>query len=113
MRILLVEDEEKVSRFVARGLVAERFAVDTARNGKAGLELAETYQYDLIILDLMLPELSGSDVLRRLRRSNSQVPVLIFNSYGAIGRWFRGTEETSGSICITNPTVPARPVAGF
>ncbi len=80
MRILLVEDEDKVTRFVTRGLVAERFAVDSARNGKAGLELAETYQYDLIILDLMLPELSGGDVLRRLRRSNSQVPVLILTA---------------------------------
>ena len=80
MRILLVEDEDKVSRFVARGLVAERFAVDTARNGKAGLELAQTYQYDLIILDLMLPELSGGDVLRRLRRQNSHIPVLILTA---------------------------------
>lgn len=80
MRILLVEDEEKVSRFVARGLVAERFAVDTARNGKAGLELAQTYQYDLIILDLMLPELSGGEVLRRLRRANSEVPILVLTA---------------------------------
>ena len=84
MRILLVEDEEKVARFVARGLVAERFAVDTARNGKAGLDLAQTYQYDLIILDLMLPELSGSDVLRRLRRSNAQVPVLILTARDSV-----------------------------
>ena len=85
MRILLVEDEDKISRFVARGLVAERFAVDTARNGKAGLELAQTYQYDLIILDLMLPELSGGDVLRRLRRQNSQVPVLILTARDSLG----------------------------
>src|SRR6266516_2508914 len=85
MRILLVEDEDKVTRFVTRGLVAERFAVDSARNGKAGLELAETYQYDLIILDLMLPELSGGDVLRRLRRSNSQVPVLILAARDSLG----------------------------
>src|ERR1041385_3957212 len=84
MRILLVEDEEKVARFVARGLVAERFAVDTARNGKAGLDLAQTYQYDLIILDLMLPEVSGSDVLRRLRRSNAQVPVLILTARDSV-----------------------------
>ncbi len=84
MRILLVEDEDKVSRFVARGLVAERFAVDTARNGRAGLELAQTYQYDLIILDLMLPELSGSDLLRRLRRSNAQVPILILTARDSV-----------------------------
>jgi DNA-binding response OmpR family regulator len=79
MRILVVEDEEKVTRFVSRGLTAERFAVDVARDGKSGLELAQTYQYDLLILDLMLPGLSGGEVLRRIRKTNSQVPVLILN----------------------------------
>jgi len=80
MRILLIEDEEKVSRFVVRGLTAERFAVDVARDGKSGWELAQTYQYDLIILDLMLPQLSGGEVLRKVRRSNSQVPVLVLTA---------------------------------
>ena len=59
MRILIVEDETKVSSFVARGLTAERFAVDVAADGEAGLELATTYAYDLIILDLMLPRKDG------------------------------------------------------
>jgi len=85
MRILVVEDEEKVSRFVMRGLTAERFAVDTARDGKSGLELAQTYQYDLVILDLMLPGLHGGEVLRRIRKSNSQVPVLILTARDALG----------------------------
>jgi heavy metal response regulator len=80
MRILVVEDEEKVSRFVARGLTAERFAVDVARDGKSGWELAQTYQYDLIILDLMLPGLAGGEVLHRIRRANSQVPVVILTA---------------------------------
>jgi heavy metal response regulator len=80
MRILVIEDEEKVSRFVVRGLTAERFAVDVARDGKSGWELAQTYQYDLIILDLMLPQLSGGEVLRKVRRSNSQVPVLVLTA---------------------------------
>src|SRR5438034_5155469 len=84
MRILLVEDEEKVSRFVTRGLAAERFAVDTARDGKSGWELAQTYQYDLVILDLMLPGLTGGEVLRRIRKSKSQVPVLILTARDAI-----------------------------
>jgi two-component system copper resistance phosphate regulon response regulator CusR len=60
MRILIVEDETKVSSFVARGLTAERFAVDVAADGEAGLELATTYAYDLIILDLMLPRIMRS-----------------------------------------------------
>src|SRR6059036_1690557 len=85
MRILLVEDEEKVSRFVSRGLTAERFAVDMARDGKSGWELAQTYQYDLIILDLMLPGLTGGEVLNRIRKSKSQVPVLILTARDSIG----------------------------
>ncbi len=84
MRILLVEDEEKVARFVARGLLAERFAVDTAKDGNAGLELATEYQYDLIILDLMLPGLSGTEFLRCLRRDKPNVPVLILTAQDAL-----------------------------
>jgi heavy metal response regulator len=85
MRILVIEDEEKVSRFVVRGLTAERFAVDVARDGKSGWELAQTYQYDLIILDLMLPQLSGGEVLRKVRRANSQVPVLVLTARDSLG----------------------------
>jgi DNA-binding response OmpR family regulator len=77
MRILLVEDEEKVSRFIVRGLQAERFAVDAVFDGDSGLEMASTYTYDLIILDLMLPGMSGTDVLRRIRRANDHVPILV------------------------------------
>jgi DNA-binding response OmpR family regulator len=80
MRILLVEDEEKVSRLVSRGLMAERFAVDVARDGKDGWDLVQTYQYDLVILDLMLPGLTGGEVLHRIRRTNSQVPVLVLTA---------------------------------
>lgn len=80
MRILLVEDEAKVSKFVARGLTEERFAVDVAADGKSGLDLATTYHYDLVILDLMLPVLDGSQVLRRIRKENTEVPVLILTA---------------------------------
>ena len=80
MRILLVEDEKKVAEFVARGLRAERFAVDVSRDGDDGLEMALAFNYDLIILDLMLPGLSGTEVLKRLRRQKPQVPVLILTA---------------------------------
>ena len=63
MRVLLIEDERKVAEFVARGLRAERFAVDVSNDGGHGWEMASTYNYDLIILDLMLPGLSGTEVL--------------------------------------------------
>jgi heavy metal response regulator len=84
MRILLVEDEEKVSRFVVRGLTAESFAVDTAADGLAGLELATTYDYDLIVLDLMLPELSGTELLRQIRRADHRVPILMLTARDAV-----------------------------
>jgi two-component system copper resistance phosphate regulon response regulator CusR len=84
MRILLVEDETKVSNFVARGLTAERFAVDVANDGNTGFELATTYHYDLLILDLMLPGMNGTELLRRIRRGNSTVPVLILTARDAV-----------------------------
>ena len=84
MRILIVEDEEKVSRFIVRGLLAERFAVDAAKDGNAGLQLATEYQYDLIILDLMLPGMSGTEILRRVRRNNPNVPVLVLTAQDAL-----------------------------
>ena len=84
MRILLVEDEEKVSRFIVRGLAAEGFAVDAAAEGHTGLDLATTFDYDLIILDLMLPGLSGTEVLRRTRADNHRVPILMLTARDAV-----------------------------
>ena len=84
MRILLVEDETKVSNFVSRGLAAERFAVDVASDGQSGFELATTYDYDLLILDLMLPVMDGRELLRRVRKGNSNVPVLILTARDAV-----------------------------
>jgi DNA-binding response OmpR family regulator len=84
MRLLLVEDEEKVVNFVQRGLAAERFAVDVARDGVAGLELAQSYDYDLVILDLLLPRLDGTVVLRKIRRTNSQIPILVLTARDAV-----------------------------
>ena len=84
MRILLVEDESKVARFIARGLSADCFAVDTAADGNSGLELAAAYQYDLIILDLMLPGMSGTEILRHLRQKDTNVPVLVLSARDAV-----------------------------
>ena len=84
MRLLLVEDEEKLAQLVKRALVAERFSVDVANDGRNGLELASTFDYDLIILDLLLPQMDGSELLRRIRRRNSQTPVLILTARDAV-----------------------------
>jgi two-component system, OmpR family, copper resistance phosphate regulon response regulator CusR len=83
MRMLLVEDEKKVADFVARGLRAERFAVDVAYDGTSGWEMASATEYDLIILDLMLPGLNGTELLRRLRRQGGTAAVLVLTARDA------------------------------
>ncbi|MGO9803244.1 MAG: response regulator [Steroidobacteraceae bacterium] len=83
MRMLLVEDEKKVSELVARALRQESYAVDVADDGIRGWELAQAYDYDLIILDLMLPGLPGEELLRRIRRRSHQVPILILTARDA------------------------------
>jgi DNA-binding response OmpR family regulator len=83
VRLLLVEDEKKVSELVARALRAESYAIDVAEDGMRGWELAQSYEYDLIILDLMLPKLPGEELLRRIRRKNQHVPILVLTARGA------------------------------
>jgi heavy metal response regulator len=102
MRILLVEDEAKVSSFIARGLVEERFAVDVAADGQAGLDLATTYNYDLVILDLGLPKLDGSQVLRRLRAQNAHVPILVLTARDAVADKV-GNFEAGADDYLTKP----------
>ena len=69
--------------FVARGLRAERFAIDVANDGAIGWELASKYDYDLIILDLMLPRLSGTELLERIRKKTTGTPVLVLTARDA------------------------------
>lgn len=83
MRLLLVEDEKKVADFIARGLRAESFAVDVAYDGAAGWAKASNTEYDLIILDLMLPGMTGSELLKRLRAQKSKAAVLVLTARDA------------------------------
>jgi two-component system copper resistance phosphate regulon response regulator CusR len=83
MRLLVIEDEIKVAEFVASGLRTEHMSVDVAYNGRSGWEMAETSQYDVVILDVMLPGLGGLEVLRRIRKKDSCVPVLILSARDA------------------------------
>jgi DNA-binding response OmpR family regulator len=83
MRILVVEDEKKLAELISRALRAERFAVDTAHDGHAGWEMMQAYDYDLLVLDLMLPGIDGAELLRRFRRRNHQVPVLVLTARDA------------------------------
>jgi DNA-binding response OmpR family regulator len=85
MRVLIVEDEEKLSGIVARGLKGEGFAVDIASDGEKGLELATSYAYDAIVLDIMLPKLSGTAVLEGIRQKNHHVPIIMLTAKDAVG----------------------------
>lgn len=78
-RILIVEDEEKIARFVELELMHEGYLVDKAVNGREGLFAAQNGGYDLMLLDIMLPELSGFEVLRRLRKT-SALPVILLTA---------------------------------
>jgi len=107
VRILIVEDDRKLAEFIARGLRAERFAVDLAENGRVGETYINSYDYDLLVLDLMLPQLSGTELLRRARQSHSALPVLILTARDALEDGARavtaGVEDSGG-----RPTEPAR-----
>jgi two-component system copper resistance phosphate regulon response regulator CusR len=80
MRILLVEDEKSIANFIKQGLEEEGFAVDVANNGALGLERALANDYDLLILDWMLPGQSGIEICRRLRKEYNSVPIIFLTA---------------------------------
>jgi two-component system copper resistance phosphate regulon response regulator CusR len=102
MRVLLVEDEEKVVRFVARGLKAERYAVDVAMDGPCGLDHVRAYDYDLILLDLNLPGFSGTELLKLIRKRHPHVPVLILTAKDSITDKVKNFEEGADDY-LTKP----------
>ena len=79
MRVLLVEDDSTISRSVTLMLKAENMVVDTADLGEDAIEIAKLYDYDIVLLDLALPDMPGSEVLRRLRAARIATPVLILS----------------------------------
>jgi heavy metal response regulator len=85
MHILVVEDERKVASFIQRGLEAEGYRVDVAHDGDAALTRALATDYDLLVLDVMLPGRDGLTVLRELRARRRQLPVLLLTARGAVG----------------------------
>jgi DNA-binding response OmpR family regulator len=80
MRVLVIEDEEAMANALRRGLSREGFAVDIAPDGSEGLWRALEVEYDLVVLDLMLPQLSGYEVLRRMRAADQWSPVLVLTA---------------------------------
>ncbi len=100
MRILLVEDEFKVAQFIKKGLQQDHFAVDLASDGEEALYLAEAGEYDLIILDLMLPKVPGLSVLATVRKKNPNVPILILTAKTTVEDRVRGLEIGSDDYLI-------------
>ena len=84
MRILVVEDEKKVASFIKKGLEEEYYSVDTVFDGKEGFRLALNEEYDLIILDVMLPYKDGFTILKELRSNNVQTPVLFLTAKSSL-----------------------------
>src|SRR5438874_1147723 len=84
MRILVVEDEKKVASFIQKGLQQEGYAVDTENNGEDAIQTAISFDYDLLILDLMLPGRTGLEVLRQVRNHKLRMPVLVLTAKGAV-----------------------------
>ena len=80
MRILIIEDDHKIANAVKKGLQQESYAVDVSYDGRDGLSSALTIDYDLLIVDRMLPELDGMDVIKKIRDENYQTPVLILTA---------------------------------
>jgi DNA-binding response OmpR family regulator len=84
VNVLVVQDEAPVTSFIKRGLEAEGFAVRTASDGAEGLRLTESSDFDLIILDLVLPTVTGEEVLARIRETGSNVPVIVLTAKDAV-----------------------------
>jgi two-component system copper resistance phosphate regulon response regulator CusR len=102
MRILVVEDEKRIADFLTRGLQGAGYAVDAAPDGATALNLAGATDYDLLILDLMLPDLDGLKVLERIRAKKAGPPVLILSARGAVDDRVKGL-ETGADDYLTKP----------
>src|SRR5260370_12255493 len=92
MRILVVEDEKRIADFLGRGLESAGYAVDVAGDGQTALSLVHTTNYDLIILDLMLPDTDGLTVLEKIRNRKVSPPVLILSARNAVDDRVKGLE---------------------
>jgi heavy metal response regulator len=102
MYILVVEDDKKVARFLKKGLQEEGYTVDAAYNGEEGLAMAIVNDYELIILDIMLPQKDGMEFLRDLRERGTSVPVLMLTARDSLEDKVRGLNEGADDY-LTKP----------
>lgn len=92
MKVLVVEDEERIASFVVRGLRAQGYAVDHVPTGEEALRSARDPELDLMILDLGLPDIDGTEVLRRLRERGSRLPILVLTARGEVADRVEGLD---------------------
>ena len=92
MRLLIVEDDDIAADVLAKGLREHAYAVDVAADGRAALDRALMYEYDLIVLDVMLPEIDGLEVCRRIRKRGIAVPILMLTAKGGIEQRVEGLD---------------------
>jgi DNA-binding response OmpR family regulator len=90
MRILVVEDESSIANFVRQGLAEAGYAVDVAGDGQEGLAYAQSADYDVLILDIMLPKIDGLELLRQLRRQGNKTPTLMLTARAAVDQRVEG-----------------------
>ncbi len=102
MRILVVEDDEILANMLKEGLIEEGYAVDVAYSGDDGFYMAESMPYDVIILDLMLPEMDGFTILEKLREKNIETPVLVLTAKDGIDDKVKGLDKGADDY-ITKP----------
>lgn len=93
MRILVVEDEPGIASFLKQGLEEEAFAVDVANNGKEGLDLALTGEYDLLLLDWMLPGVSGIEICRQYRKESTDTPIILLTAKDTLDETIFGLQS--------------------
>ena len=90
MRILIVEDEQKMAKLLKKGLEEENHSVMLAHDGTEGLDISQTYPFDVVILDVMLPGMTGFEVVRRLRHAENHVPILMLTARDAVSDIVKG-----------------------
>ena len=100
MRILVVEDEKKVAELIRKGMHQEGYAVDVAYDGEEGAYQAENFDYDAVILDLMLPKLPGLDLLHKVRALKPSLPVLILTARGSVEDKVAGLDSGASDYLV-------------
>jgi two-component system copper resistance phosphate regulon response regulator CusR len=100
MRVLVVEDEKRIADFLQRGLESAGYTVDVAGNGRMALDLSQGTDYELVVLDMMLPDMDGLEVLARIRSRKSNVPVLILSARGNVDDRVKGLEAGADDYLV-------------